>query len=883
LGLALGAGAAGAQPLIDTGGGAPLSITADQVEFEQRLNVYVARGNVRIEQEDGATLTADWVAFSNATRHGLASGNVVVVDEDDTLYADFLQFNVDSLQGVVYQGQLENTRTGFRMEGAEVRKTEEQTYVFKDGVFTTCRCPEEGRDPWSLKAKQADLKVGGWATARNSTVNVLGVPVFWIPYMVYPLRNDRQTGFLFPTLRNSSRNGWEAGVPFFWAAHPQVNVLTTPVYSTKRGPLAKLDVDYVLGDTGRLDGGRLVSVVVPDDQDVEPDSAATPFGTTRWGAELTHTQEFPWDLDFRVLASMVSDNQFPFDIPELGHYRNDRYLPSVASLSKRFGEFGPFAAWTAVHWADDLQAPDDEDRDAYLLQRLPEAMLSQSAHPFPWAERLITSFDVQYIDFWRRQDPLDELPGSVVVDDTFLDTGIDALPDGLERNEDGDIVTTDAEILQRDGGVITAQEVLAQMLAQDPTLDPLATLDELLAGRFNPDQSMDDAPTGPEGDGAFQEGEPLADKGHRVLVNPRLAAPFRLGDTLEVFPELGYHGTFYQTTLQGFSQRNIVTGRLDLRSRLRKVLDLPFGMGAADHLVEPRFSYVALQNVGASDDTNPLFIPRPLVTQQRLRQFEIDNVLRDPADRIDDFNGFQLGVSNRFYTIEPEPEPGEEAGPSQAEPEEEAGPLQGEPEEGRGTGRRRRDEREDKLWVASKLLADFSAGFAYNFLDSQPGWFVMDGSVYPVENVRVNFNLGYDLEGTQLEEALFGAGWGTPTGHNLTVRYRYLRQIPQFFEDFQRSDARFEDFEAGLNSINQVELFGRWAVTRSWALLWSFRYSIDQTLLLTNQGGVEYLSKCKCWAVRLTAANERSRGLQFGFEYILLGLGDDTVRPFSNR
>ena len=868
LGLALATGPAGAQPLIDTGGGAPLSITADQVEFEQSLNVYVARGNVRIEQEDGATLTADWVAFSNVTRHGLASGNVVVVDEEDTLYADFLQFNVDSLQGVVYQGQLENSRTGFRMEGAEVRKTGEQTYVFKDGVFTTCRCPEEGRDPWSLKAKEADLEVGGYATVRNSTVNVLGVPVLWIPWMVYPLKNDRQTGFLFPTLRNSSRNGWEVGLPFFWAAHPQVNVLTTPAYSTKRGPLIKLDADYVIGEMGRLDGGRLVSVVVPDDKEVEPDSAAEPFSATRWGVDFSHVQELPlWDLDLKARANVVSDNRFPFDIPELGEYRSDRYLPSVVSLSKRFGEFGPFGAYTAVHWVDDLQAPDDQDRDDYVLQRLPEVMFSQSAQPFPWAERLITSFDVQYINFWRLRDPLGELPGSVLVDDAFLDTGIDALPDGLERNGDGDIVTTEREILQREGTVITAEEVLAEMLMQDPTLDPVATLDELLATRFNPDQSLDNAPGGPEGDGRFQEGEPLADKGHRVLVNPRLAAPFRLGDTLEVLPELGYHGSFYQTDLQGFAQRNLVTGRLDLRSRLHKVVDLPFGMGAADHLIEPRFSYVALQHVSGDDDGNPLFVPRPLVTQQRLRQFEIDNVLRDPADRIDDFNGIFAGVSNRFYTIQPELEEAEE------------------PQEGEGAagGRPAGDEAEEKLWVASQLLADFSAGFAYDFLDNQPGWFVMDGSVYPAENIRVTYNLGYDLEDTRIEEALLGAGWFTPTGHNLGVRYRFLRQIPQFFEDFRRSDERFEDFEAGFTRINQVELFARWAVTRSWALLWSFRYSIEQNLLLTNRGSVEYISKCKCWAVRVSGSNERSRGFEFGFEYILLGLGDDTVRPFSNR
>ena len=71
------------------------------------------------------------------------------------------------------------------------------------------------------------------------------------------------------------------------------------------------------------------------------------------------------------------------------------------------------------------------------------------AEPLPgFLSRVITSFDVQYTNFWQQNDPEDELPTATVVDDLFLDTGIDALPDGFERTDDGGRVTLDQRIME---------------------------------------------------------------------------------------------------------------------------------------------------------------------------------------------------------------------------------------------------------------------------------------------------------------------------------------------------------------------------------------------------------------------------------------------------
>jgi hypothetical protein len=349
----------------------------------------------------------------------------------------------------------------------------------------------------------------------------------------------------------------------------------------------------------------------------------------------------------------------------------------------------------------------------------------------------------------------------------------------------------------------------------------------------------DDFPPGPENDGRFQEGEPLADRGHRLVLNPRIGMPFRIADVVEVLPELGFDGTFYHSDAQSTQFRGLFTAMLDTRIRLRREVDLPFGLGRAVHLMEPRLAYTGVSS--ASQGGNPLFVPRPLVTQQRIRQFELWNVTRDPSDRIESVNAFTAGLGNRFYV-----------------PQEEGGPP--------------------------RLFADVAFSTQYDFGNNDLSSFYVEGSVYPIEKLDVRFNLGFDLQETQWSEGLLEAGYSTEEGHNLGFSYRYLRDTPRFFEDFRGFDDdenRFEDFEQGFQRINQIGIRGRLPLTRNWAISHALRYSFEGDLALTNRAGVEYISKCRCWAVQVEVGDDRSGGFDFNIRWVLIGIGDDDVRPFA--
>ncbi len=784
---ALLAGAAAAQDLRDRGRetDAPFDLTSESLEYERGRDLYVARGNVRISQPD-RTLTADWVAFSNQTGRGLATGNVVVTEAGDTLYADVLVFEVDSLRGVVFEGRLDARDSEFVMTGREVRKTGDETYEFEEGTFTTCRCPDDGTEPWKIRAESADLEVGGYGTARNSTFEVLGVPVLWLPWTVYPLKTERQTGLLFPEVETANRTGTSFGLPFFWAAAPNLNVTITPRYLTQRGFQPRLDVEYLLGETA--EGILLASGL--HDTDVDSDDPDTPFSAARWGAEWLHEQQLPWGFRGVADGRAFSDNQYAFDFRDFSGFRDDRFVESRGFVDRRFGAGGRDGVFLALWHADDLQNPEDQDRDDFLPQRLPQLFTSVGARPLPGlGGRLVAGLDVDYVNFTPRERAGRVFPELTAVDDLFFDTGVDGIPDGREQNPAG-----------------------------------------IVSPGFNDDFG--------EGNGRFDEGEPLADRGQRMVVNPRLGLPVRLFDAVELFAEAAWHGTLYETRNFDADLRSLFTGQLDLRTRLRRALPLPLGLGDGVHVMEPRLAWTGISS--ASQRRNPLLVPATAFPQVRLRQLDLYNLTRDPADRIESLNAVTVGLGNRFYV-----------------PDGEGGPP--------------------------RLLADVALSAQYEISQDDLRSLLADGRLHLAENFISRFNLGYDMGDTNLSEALVDLGWSSEAGHDVGIEYRYLRDVPQFFESFPTSDDRFDEAEDAFDRVHQLGVFGRAALTRRWALTYAGIYSFEDSIFLRNEVGVEYVSRCRCWAVRVQVEDERQRGIDVNLRYTLIGLGEDTVRPFERR
>jgi len=175
-------------------------ITADRIVYESQRQVYVAEGSVRIVQGE-RRIDADWLVFNRTTQRGIAAGNVRADDGEIFLESRFLEFDYRGQQGLVLDGRLDLGEGDFRMAAGELIRTSEDTYEARDASFTSCRCPDdEDRLPWQINASRADVELGGYAMVTNNSVDVLGIPTIWLPWLMFPVKTDRATGLLPPEI-----------------------------------------------------------------------------------------------------------------------------------------------------------------------------------------------------------------------------------------------------------------------------------------------------------------------------------------------------------------------------------------------------------------------------------------------------------------------------------------------------------------------------------------------------------------------------------------------------------------------------------------------------------------------------------------------------------
>ncbi len=762
----------------------PFEITADRIDYEGARDLYVATGNVHVIQAD-RTLRADWVAFSTESRTGVAQGDVELVDASDVMNAQFMVFDVETLRGMFYDGGFDAGSQGFEIRAKEMVRSGENTYAMRHGVFSTCRCEPGERLPWQIRTEEAQVEVGGYGTVKNATFDVLGVPMLWFPWAFFPVKSDRESGVLLPRLALGGRSGFGGGLPLFWAAHEQVNVILTPLYFSERGFKGDGEIEYVFGE--RSEGELFVSGLYDNRKD-----GIANTDSRRFGVKWFHDQELPAKWRWQTDLKYVSDNFYPEDFIEFRPYRAFRYLESTTNAHRTFGDAGGVGAMVGARYADDVQgiryrapsaggAPRNPveliDSDAFTLQRFGEAALDVQggAAEAPGGVEFLLDADVVHFRSMRNHESVfrDRAANPSVADGHFYDIGAEGL-----------IPTT----------------------ASGRALD------------FGGD------------DGVFEPGEPIRERGVRAVLHPRLSRRFHFGRYGNLTPEIGWRQSLYRTDQQAFAERGLLTARLEWRNPL--VREFRQGSrGTLRHVLEPRLGWALVSQ--RDQDRNPLFTPRGLVAQSRLRSLSLESITRDPADRIESANRVVAAVGQRFYT--------------------------------------RRNDR-----APLRYMGEVLTGIDYDFAEGGLGNIFVDGRMMPVGPFSARGVAAFDPEALALDEGGLDFAfsqrfdWVLLRQLRLTSGYRYRRRIPPVLES-DRGVVRIGEIDA----INQIV----GGVTLELSSRVRMRYQTIYKLaerdeFIRNSGTLEYMSRCRCWSVGATVAVDRRDNLRGGVMFRFVGLGE---------
>jgi len=173
-------------------------------------------------------------------------------------------------------------------------------------TYTTC---DPGDGSWLLSASRIDLDFEeGLGEAEQAVLRLKGVPVFYTPWIQFPIDDRRRSGLLMPSFGNSSDNGFELAVPWYWNIAPNRDATFTPRLLTRRGLQLATEYRYLYqatDDPASRQEGKIDFEILPGD-DI--------YGDDRLGLRVVHEGR-PWaGWQVGVDAGFVSDKDYLRDL-----------------------------------------------------------------------------------------------------------------------------------------------------------------------------------------------------------------------------------------------------------------------------------------------------------------------------------------------------------------------------------------------------------------------------------------------------------------------------------------------------------------------------------------------------------------------------------------
>ncbi|MDH5378098.1 MAG: LPS assembly protein LptD [Gammaproteobacteria bacterium] len=235
--------------------GDELVMLADKSEGKQG-GKFQFKGNVKLVRKE-QYIEADKAEYEAANQELTAQGHIHLQTQQLVIKGEEAKLNFVKDQGKIRGSQYYFLNQGFRGTAEEFRYSRELVEL-TGATYTTC---DDGASQWQLKAGTLRLnEKENEGTATNVSLQVASLPVFYFPYISFPLKG-RKSGFLPPSFGTSRTNGVDVKLPYYLNIAPNMDTTLIPRYIEKRGAQLGAETRY-LAHTHR---GDVSAEYLPDD------------------------------------------------------------------------------------------------------------------------------------------------------------------------------------------------------------------------------------------------------------------------------------------------------------------------------------------------------------------------------------------------------------------------------------------------------------------------------------------------------------------------------------------------------------------------------------------------------------------------------------------
>lgn len=356
--------------------GGLVKITAKQENCEQNLKVCEAEGDVFVEYQD-VKIRADKLSLDREKNIAHAEGHVVIDQGPTRLSGDRGTFDLNTKTGTLENATADLEPT-FHIVAKTISKVGETTYDVRDGIFTSCELP---RPSWSFRTARALITLDDYARMKHVTFLAAKVPVLYTPYLLWPTKEDRVSGFLVPGLGYNNTRGAFLGLTYYWVTSRSTDSTSElDLYTKKvvgfgeefrwapsaesagvfqgfvlRDPKSELCTAGTVSDLSKQctltngTAGHFDTKVCKPGSASDPALACTlPDGTagqlvdnvaTRWKIRLDHaSSDLPGDMRGVISIRDYSDINYLQDYERSYALNSARQISSTAFLTKNFGD-----------------------------------------------------------------------------------------------------------------------------------------------------------------------------------------------------------------------------------------------------------------------------------------------------------------------------------------------------------------------------------------------------------------------------------------------------------------------------------------------------------------------------------------------------------------
>ena len=391
-------------------------LRADYFSYDERQNIYTASGRVYLQADD-RRITADSIHLDAHTREAILEGDVRIETGEDWLEGNRAYIDLDEKTGVVEGGRGFLSEGNFHFSGAVIEKLGPQTYHVVDGTFTTC----DGDKPsWHFRTSDLKVTVEGYGFSKHTRFHAGRAPVLYSPWLAFPVKTKRQTGFLLPRLGLGDLLGYEFDLPFFWAISRSTDATIYSHYMSKRGLMMGAEFRYA----ARNEGLGVFRFDYLDDQEdtqtlqdqgfrqVEPGFDGEYDDRWWWRSKQDFT--LPYEIQGNLDLDFVSDRDYlnEFKSGYSSWRQSDRVfrktfgrgLINDETITTRESNLLLNKTWAAqsanfeLHYFQNLNNIESD----FQLQQLPLMTYSASRQillegPFFWQA------NAQYVNYWREK------------------------------------------------------------------------------------------------------------------------------------------------------------------------------------------------------------------------------------------------------------------------------------------------------------------------------------------------------------------------------------------------------------------------------------------------------------------------------------------------